>query len=109
MKPEIMYIARVGRNGETLWARVGRVEFSKSGRTLYYAGRELQGMGQPWYRDAETGEDFHIQRARKDGLDRNEGRQRGSFPAEIDEEVREEYWAHVRGSPERSHERIVRS
>jgi hypothetical protein len=61
------------------------------------------------YRDGETGEEFHIQRARKDGLDRSEGRKAGSYPVDIDEDVREEYWIHVRGYPERSHERVVRS
>lgn len=55
-----MYIAREDSGTGTQWARIGRVRFSKTGRTLYYAGRELAGMGQPWYRDAETGEQFHV-------------------------------------------------
>lgn len=66
-------------------------------------------MGQPLYRDADTGEEVHIQTARKDGLDRSEGRKRGSFPVEIDDDVREEYWAQVRGEPKRSHERVIHS
>ena len=65
-----MYIALLDPAGRTQWARIGRVALSKSGRTLYYQGRELRGEGQPWYADAETGEQFHVQRARKDGLDR---------------------------------------
>src|SRR5215210_1058083 len=77
-----MYIARLGPGGDAEWARIGRVAFSKTGRTLYYAGRELRGMGQPWYRDEGTGETFHVQRAREDRLDRSEGQKRGSFPAE---------------------------
>jgi hypothetical protein len=56
VKPKIMYVARQDPEGETHWARIGRVTFSKSGRTLYYAGRELRGMGRPWYVDTETGE-----------------------------------------------------
>ena len=104
-----MYIARIGPGGQTEWARIGRVTFSKSGRTLYYGGRSLSGQGQPWYRDNETGEQFVISRARKDGLDRSEGRKRGSFPAEIDDDVRDEYWAQVRDQPDRTHERTVRS
>jgi len=109
VKPQIMYIAREDRGGRTEWARIGRAGFSKTGRTIYYAGRELQGVGQPWYCDAETGEYFHVQRAREDGLDRSEGRKRGSFPVEIDEDVREEYWTDVRREPSRADERVIRS
>ena len=104
-----MYIAQVDAGGRTAWARIGRVTWSKTGRTLYYAGRELVGMGRPWYRDAATGELFHAQRARADGLDRSEGHVGGSFPVEIDDDVREEYWAEVRGEPERSHVRVIHS
>jgi hypothetical protein len=50
------------------------------------------------YLDIETRESFHIQRAREDGLDRSEGRKRGNFPVEIDDDVREEYWRQVRVS-----------
>jgi hypothetical protein len=42
-------------------------------------------------------------------LDRSEGRKRGSFPVEIDEDVREEYWTGVRGQPNRVNERVTRS
>jgi hypothetical protein len=48
-------------------------------------------------------------RAREDGLDRSEGRKRGSFPAEIDDDVREEYWTEIRREPNRVHERVVRN
>jgi hypothetical protein len=109
LQSQIMYIARIGPGGETEWARIGRVSFSKSGRTLYYGTRTFNGEGQPWYRDDDTGEQFVLSRARTDGLDRSEGRKHGSFPAEIDEDVREEYWARIRCEPNRSHERIVRS
>ena len=49
----------------------------------------------------------HIQRAREDGLDRSEGRKRGSFPVEIDDDVRKEYWRDIRGRPDRAHERVM--
>jgi hypothetical protein len=89
-KAEIMYVAALGAaNSETLWARIGRVRSSKTGRTLYYGNRELVG-GQGGYHDPTTGERFHIQRSRADGLDRSEGRKRGSFRVEIDDDVREE-------------------
>jgi hypothetical protein len=109
MQPQIMYIAHVDPDGKTHWARIGRVAFSKTGRTLYYAGRELTSAGRPWYRDSVTREFFHVQRARADGRDRSEGRKRGSFPVEIDDDVRDEYWINVRGEPQRCHERVVRS
>jgi len=104
-----MYIAQIDDGRRTTWARIGRVGFSKTERTLYYAGRELTGAGQPWYRDAATGEMFHLQRARADGLDRSEGRSRGGFPVEIDDDVRREYWTEVRREPNRVHERVTRS
>ena len=104
-----MYIACLDPGGRTSWARIGRVGLSKTGRTLYYDGRELWGEGQPTYRDVDTGELFHIQGARGDGLDRSEGRKRGSFPVEIDDDVREEYWTRIRCEPKRAHERVVRS
>jgi hypothetical protein len=105
-----MYLASIGPGGEIVWARIGRVQFSKTGRTLYYAGRELRGMGQPWYADVETGERLLVQRARPDGLDRRgPSYNSGSFPAEIDEDVRDEYWTAIRREPNRVHERVVRS
>ena len=85
------------------------MSFCKRGRSLHYDERTLRGEGQPWNRDDDTGEQFVISRARKDGLDRSEGRKRGSFPTEIDEDVREEYWARIRCEPNRSHERTVQS
>lgn len=104
-----MYIACLDPGDRTKWARIGRVGLSKTGRTVYYAERVLTGVGQPLYRDTETGEEFHLQRARADGLDRSEGRKRGSFPVEIDDDVRAEYWTEVRRQPNRAHERVIHS
>jgi hypothetical protein len=110
LKPQVMYIACIGPGGQIEWARIGRVRFSKTGRTLYYAGRELRGAGQPWYTDTATGDRFLVQRARQDGLDRRGPQYNaGSVPGEIDEDVREEYWRAIRREPKRSHERVVRS
>jgi len=106
-KSEIMYVACTGPGQRMVWARIGRVQTSKTGRTLYYGGRELRGQGQPWYRDVDTGEVFVVQHARKDGLDRNEGHKGGSFPVEIDDDVRDQYWERIREEPKRRHERII--
>jgi len=80
-------------------ARIGRVTFSKSGRSLNYAGRtfrSLKGRGfKANYFDVETGDEFWISGPRKDGKDRlYEG---SSKPVEIDADVEEEYWGSVRG------------
>ena len=107
-----MYVARTDaapRERRTRWARIGRVGLSKTMRTLYYAGRQLQGS-QGWYTDTETSESFHIAQARDvDGLDRSEGRKRGSFPVEIDDDAREKYWSEIRGEPHRVNERVIHS
>lgn len=109
MASEIVYIAQVDAAGRTFWARIARVRWSKTGRTAYYGQRTLRGEGQPWYRDAETGEQFHVQHVRDDGLDRSDGHKRGSFPVEIDDDVREEYWTRIREQPHRNHEHVIRS
>ncbi|MCC6795991.1 MAG: 1-deoxy-D-xylulose-5-phosphate synthase [Candidatus Hydrogenedentes bacterium] len=101
MKSRIMYIECKdgGINGP---ARIGRVAFSRSGRTLYYGGRSfasLKGSGfKANYYDVETGEEFWISGCKKRGGDRLY-----SGTVEIDDDVREEYWRDVRSLP-RQHE-----
>jgi hypothetical protein len=83
-------------------ARIGRVAFSKTGRTLYYAGKtfqSLKGTGfKANYYDVETGEEYWISGPRRDGADRLYGER---LPVEIDEDVREEYWREIRRRPSR--------
>lgn len=105
MKSETMYIALSILEAEPS----GLASGASASRRLHYADRELRGEGQPWYRDVQTGERFHVQHARVDGMDRSEGRKRGGFPVEIDDDVREEYWTHVRREPSRAHEQVMRS
>ena len=73
-------------------ARIGRVYFSKSGKTLYYRGQtfqSLKGMGfKSNYINIETGDEFWISGPRKDKNDRLYGGNQGVV---IDENVREEY------------------
>ena len=102
-----MYIELTGAGERLVWARIGRVAFSKTGRTAYFDGRELRGEGRAWYRDGESGERFWIQRARADGRDRGGKDKRGSVPIAVDDDVRQEYWSAVRGAPERAHERVI--
>ena len=107
MKPRIMYIEckATGLTGE---ARIGRVTFSQTGRTLYYGGRtfrSLKGNGfKSNYFDVETGEEYWISGCRKDGADRLYGER---VPVEIDEDVREEYWTAIRMMPERADTRFA--
>jgi hypothetical protein len=97
-KTRLMYIeSKSGTlNGP---ARIGRVMFSKAGKSLTYRGRTFQSLkGQGFkanYFDIETGEEFWISGPRKDGKDR-------LYPEstrliEIDDDVAEEYWRDVRG------------
>ena len=98
-KTRIMYIERKAEslNGP---ARIGRVTFSKSGRTVEYDGRHFQKSksGYKWnHFDVETGDEYWISGPRKDGCDRLYGQ--STQPVEIDEDVREEYWTEIRGMP----------
>ena len=70
-----------GLNGP---ARIGSVTFNRTGRTLY--------------RETETGEQYWISGPRRDGLDRLYGK--SGLVVEIDDDVREEYWAEIRKKPE---------
>ena len=80
-------------------ARIGRVRFSKTGRSLYYGGREfasLNGAGfKSNYLDVETREEYWISGCKKDGTDALY-----STLVEVDEDAREEYWLQIRNKPE---------
>jgi hypothetical protein len=96
-KTRIMYIESKaeGLNGP---ARIGRVTFSKSGRSVHYAGRTFLkvGSGFKYNHIAEdNGERFWISGPRKDGRDRLYPD--STVPVEIDEDVRDEYWRDIRG------------
>lgn len=98
MKFRIMYLEdkSKGLNGP---ARIGRVRLSKTGETLYYAGRTFEALRNSGlkanFSEAETGHPFWIAKARKGGDDRlYKG---AGDPPVIDDDVREEYWRDVRG------------
>lgn len=98
-KSRIMYIENksVALNGE---ARIGRVTFSKTGKSLSYRGRTFQSLkGRGFkanYFDIATGEYFWISGPREDGNDRLYPQ--SSLPVEIDEDVADEYWRDIRKS-----------
>jgi len=94
-------------NGLSGPGRIGRVTFSKTGKSVYYAGRTFQSLkGQGFkanYFDVETGEEFWISGCKKHGGDRLYG-----GVIEIDEDVREEYWMSIRGMPECKHLKVIK-
>jgi hypothetical protein len=97
-RTRIMYIEdKSGSlNGD---ARIGRVTFSKSGRSLTYRGRAFQSLGgrgfKANYFDVESGDHFWISGPRKDGRDRLYGQ--SAKPILIDDDVAEDYWRNIRG------------
>jgi hypothetical protein len=89
-------------DGLTGPARIGRVTFSKTGKTLSYGGRSfrsLKGGYKANYFDIESGEEYWISGPRRDGADRLYGER---LPVPIDEDVRVEYWTEIRRRPDLS-------
>jgi hypothetical protein len=101
MLSRVMYIESKaeGLNGP---ARIGRVTFNRTGRTLSYKRKSFQslkGYGfKANYCETETGEEYWISGPRRDGLDRLYGK--SALVVEIDADVREEYWTEIRKKPE---------
>jgi hypothetical protein len=98
-KTRIMYIENksASLNGP---AKIGRVTFSKTGKSISYGGRTFQSLKGGGYKanyfDIETGEWFWISGPRKDGEDRLYPE--SSRPIEIDPDIAEEYWRDLRGN-----------
>ena len=100
MKSRIMYIER--KAGQIVGeARIGRVTFSKTGKTLHYRHQTFQsskGRGfKSNYYDVATGDDYWISGCKKSGADRQPY---DHAPVHIDSDVREEYWVTIRNCPE---------
>ena len=75
MKPELKYIELKSGFGDTGPAWIGMVEFSKSGRTVYFNGKALknskaQGIAGNYY-DIESGDEYWISGIKKNGTDRH--------------------------------------
>ena len=100
MKTRIMYIenkSEVGLNGN---GRIGRIQFSKTGKTLYYQGKSFQSLKGGYkanYLEIETGDAYWISGPKRKGGDRLYG-QPG---VQIDEDVRVEYWLTIRKQPDK--------
>jgi hypothetical protein len=97
-KTRIMYIEdkSQGLDGP---ACIGRVTFSKTGRSLTYGGRTFRSLGgsgfKANYADVDNGDQFWISGPRRDGKDRlYEG---SAKPVEVDDDVSAEHWRDIRG------------
>ncbi|MBW2741875.1 MAG: 1-deoxy-D-xylulose-5-phosphate synthase [Deltaproteobacteria bacterium] len=96
-----MYIEYKG-DGIVGPARIGRVNYSKSGKSIHYQGKLFETLGgrgfKANYIEVESGVEYWISGCHKDGLDALY-----NTDVEIDEDVREEYWDMIRGLPENRH------
>ena len=84
-----MYVElKSGNDAGPAW--IGRVRFSKTGRTAFYRGRTLtrsQGISGN-HVDEQSGEEFWISGVKKDGTDRHWA---GGGHVEVDADVLDEY------------------
>lgn len=104
-RKRIMYIEnKNGENNLVGSARIGRVTFSKTGKSIHYDQKTfetLNGSGfKANYRDVETGDHYWISGCKKNGEDRLYGER---LPIYIDDDAREEYWLEIRNLPENKH------
>ena len=101
-RSRIMYIEDKSRGLEGS-ARIGRVYFSKTGKTLYYRGeryQSLRGSGfKANYYQLGSAAEFWISGPRRDRQDRLYGGSRG---VAVDPDVRDEYEAFLRGDRPKS-------
>lgn len=107
MKYEIKYIEpKAGIAAFDAW--IGKVTFSKSGKTTKYQDREFRSLKGNGYKsncyDVETGDEYWISGCRTDGND-------GLYPINVyvDEDIRHEYWEQIRKMPERREQATFQS
>lgn len=115
-KTRIMYIENKGAVAAAPWygthtlpahltgsARIGRVRFSKTGRSLEYRGQHLYKANgfKANYLCEETGEWYWISGPKRRGGD---ALYATNITTEIDEDVRDEYWVTIRKQPQRRSE-----
>lgn len=69
-------------------AWIGKVDFSKSGRTAYFNGQAFKHAGKGHYGDFETGDNYWISGVKKNGEDRHRF---GKGKIQIDKSVIDDY------------------
>lgn len=106
MKTRIMYIEH--KEDLTGNAKIGRVTFSKTGKSIHYDGKTFQTLNGSGFKenyfDIETGDYYWISGCKKDGGDRLYGER---LPIYIDEDVREEYWIEIRNLPNQVDKKVI--
>ena len=89
-----MYVENKDGDIDGAAARIGWVEFSKTGKTVYYRGRELASIGGRGIRgnflDVETRDEFWVSGVKKKGLNTHWAE---SVSVEVDSDALEEYRA----------------
>jgi len=98
METRIMYIENKSDSlsGD---ARIGRVRFSKTMRSMFYDGKEFLKVKSGFKHNCieiESGNEYWISGCKKDGSDRLYGEK---IPVLIDEDAKEEYWITIRNQP----------
>ena len=92
MKNKLVYVELKSGFGNDGPAWIGKAEFSKSGRTIYYNGKAFKSMKGDGisgnYFDIETEDEYWISGVKKNGEDRHWA---GSGKVMIDASVIEEY------------------
>ncbi len=112
-KTRIMYIENKGGTFIRLWgvetvsggeltgpARIGRVRFSKTMRSLYYGDltfHKAEGFKSNYICE-QTGESYWISGPKRRGGD---ALYSTNITTKIDEDVRSEYWTSIRNQPDR--------
>src|SRR5690348_14606286 len=92
-RTRMMYVELKSGHRDNGPAWIGRVTFSKSGRSIFHRGRELvriKGGVSGNYMDVQTGEEFWVSGVKRNGSNRHSA---GSGSIQIDEDVRAEYEA----------------
>jgi hypothetical protein len=94
-KKQIMYVECKAGAGDCGEARICRVRYSKSGRTIYVGEISLQrGSGiRGNYFDAQTGIEYWVSGPKQKGGDRHWA---GGGPVLVDPDVVDEYWRDIR-------------
>jgi hypothetical protein len=90
-RTRIRYVELKTGHGDCGPAWISRVSFSRSGRSIYFRGKELLNTGPGIganYMDVETREQYWVSGPKKNRQDRHWA---GGGPIEIDEDVRVEY------------------
>ncbi|SBV98012.1 hypothetical protein [uncultured Dysgonomonas sp.] len=88
MIPQIKYIELKSGYSDNGPAWIGKVEFSKTGKTIYFNGQAFKGNGHGYARDIQTGELYWISGIKKNGQDRHWA---GSGKIYIDKDIVDEY------------------